>query len=257
MKFSRKINNTDEKIKDEFKSVLHKLAELTNHTFPKAQALPYSNPKLPIYSQLPIQTKIRVLNETKEYLNTWLSLTSENYDLKQEKQFLWRVLQNCGHRLGANSLDMFDSDEIVEVYALNGTHIWYNLRYMEICSHSIEEIRCIPWSQRYKRLPLIDQYCHEIIGTTLTQSSDEYRPCNIPEHTVEEVESSQLLVININFQNIAPIYNLNTNKKSGFIVTSKCDLILANRSNEEVARIQLNLASKEKRHLYLADNLDH
>lgn len=231
-------------IKNEFKAAIEKLAELTKRVYPDSNVLAYTDPELPTFTALSSEDQEKVLTGTQVFLNTWMTLEKEKFNLRSEQQFLWRAMQMNDIRLPSDCLDKIKTDEFIEVYDLNGIHLWYNLRYFTICSHTVEDIRCIPWNDRYLRQPIIDQHCFEAIQEAMMLEQPEVINCKVPEHIVDEVESTLLYKLQVTFKKIAPIYKAKSDEKIGFIVTAGCKILEAQRSLEEYEKLHLQEAAR-------------
>ncbi len=205
------------------------LACLARKHFPMSNCLPFSDDSLLEFSKLNYIEKTRAMSESRRYLNIWQTLEKEKFNLTDECQFLWRALKEQGFWLGSDSMNLIRENEVVELYSLNGTHLWFNLRYMEICSHTMEQIWSQPWTTRYKRGPEIDEACHRDVEKALVADEPKILACSVPEHVVEEVGSTLLFRIRMQFQRIAPVYSWHSKTKVGFIVTSKCKVLSAKR----------------------------
>lgn len=214
---------------DQFRELLENLALLTNRYFPKANAIPYVDESLPIFSSFSVLKRVQILKDTKEYLSSWLALESESYDLTNDRQYLWRALKDRGMRLGSDVMDIVSGEDIIEVYGIDGIHLWFNLRMMELCSHSIEAVRCLPWYERYKRSEEVDEACHRAAHKVLSFSEPKVIDPQIPIHIAEEINSTQSLKVQLDFKKLAPVYDRVKKEKVGFIITSKAEVIAAQK----------------------------
>ncbi len=221
---------------DRFRTLLESLANLTNKYFPAAQAIPYVDESLLIFSSLPDSQRVKILKDTKDYLQTFLTLEIESYDLIDDRQYLWRVLKDRGMRLGSDVMDIVSEGDVIEVYGADGIHLWFNLRLMEICSHSIETVLCQPWHQRYRRSEFIQECCFKEAQRVLSSEESAVLDPQVPAHIVEEIDSTLGLRVLLEHKKLAPIFDRKRKEKVGFIVTSKAQIIGAkgNRSFEDL-----------------------
>jgi hypothetical protein len=215
---------------DEFRKLLESLANLTNKYFPDAKAIPYVDENLLIFSGLPDSQRVKILRDTREYLHTFLTLEGESYDLNDERQYLWRVLKDRGLRLGSDVMDIVSERDVIEVYGADGIQLWFNLRLMEICSHSIETVLCQPWHERYRRSEFIQECCLKEAQRVLESEESAVINPQVPAHIVEEIDSTLGLRVLLEHKKLAPVFNRKSKEKVGFIVTSQAKIIGAKRN---------------------------
>ena len=203
----------------EFKRLAEEITEITNAK--KVLATPYHDPALPLFSALNDERKRASLDQINIYKDSLQSACVNG--LVNEKQSLWTTLKTLGFRPKSDIFEMVTADEAVEAYDLGGIQFWRNLKFLEVCNYTIEEMFCLPWHERYDRDLEAAKMTEDIVIKIVTgQITDTYN-CDIYNVLVEK-HSAKKYAIDVHHKLVSPLL-YEDNSVAGFIVISDVKII--------------------------------
>lgn len=219
--------NDQTTVEKDFREILEEISSTLFSLGVKVK--PYHSPCLDHYSHLSNSQKKLSLSDSTKYLE---SLTASEFSKENEitehpdrGEALWLALRFFGLRPTSDLFENLTLDDSIEVYNSAGIQIWRNLRFMEVCSYSLEEIFCYTWQERYNRS---DEATNQIINliSKFSPSSPKSVHCQI-KNVLYEVFSEKKLVIDVTHKLLSPVFN-SANQVGGFVVASKVKIISNN-----------------------------
>src|SRR5690606_17702992 len=66
-------------------------------------------------------------------------------------QVFWNVLRRFDLRPCSDLFDLLDSNDVIEVYRYDFIQIYRNLRFLELCTYSLDEVFSYEWPELFHR----------------------------------------------------------------------------------------------------------
>lgn len=182
----------------------------------------FHDESLPHYRRLSVAQQTEALSEITNYLSTLEQAIEMGWSLNDDKRLLWAALKILNLTPTSDIFELLPTDSTIEVYNLNNIQIWRNLKYMEICSYTLEEMFCYSWQERYERDPeAISQILYFVERTLNSRSpKTEYSPVH---NVIQETFSADRFILDTQHELISPV--MKGNVAMGFIVASKVQII--------------------------------
>jgi len=139
-----------------------------------------------------------------------------------DRRFLELCLKQLKMTVSQEYLDNLASDDIVEGYTLENIQIFRNMRFMEICGYSLEDVLTFPWPNLYERSTTITdkvlERVREAIETTRVLAA------NTENHYMKERASSTRQVVEVGFRYIGPLFS-SPGKPSGYLISCRAKML--------------------------------
>lgn len=203
----------------EFKSAAEEIAKIiTDH---KVSVSAYHDSNLVLFLALDDERRRNSLTQITIYKES-LQMAAENGSMN-EKQSLWTTLKHLGMRPKSDIFEVINSNEAVEAYDLSGIQFWRNLKFLEVCNYTIEEMFCLPWHERYDRDLDAAKMTEDIVIKIVTGQITETYNCDIYNVLIER-HSAKKYAIDVHHKQVSPLYSAD-NTVAGFIVISSVKVI--------------------------------
>ncbi|MCB0378101.1 MAG: hypothetical protein KDD33_06385 [Bdellovibrionales bacterium] len=193
----------------EFKEAAESLVALLRKS--NIKIVPYFSDSLPYFSSLSREEKESILSKINFLVKVYSSSISQIYS---NQALVWRALKKLKMQIPNEIMGSIDDDDIVEIYDTQFIQQFCNLRFFEICSYSIEQLTCLPWTQLWERRPKDIEDLFEIAAVL----SEEQKPIFLSNrHKVKEMSSPFQYEIDYELKAAAPVKNIQGDLV-GFIV---------------------------------------
>lgn len=175
-------------------------------------------PGLPYFSQLSEERK-KIANQN---LGFYCDLCREHlaagYALQDGSAFLWRALSKLGLVPRADLFQTLTKDSVIEIYSDDNVQLFRNINFFKYCSYTLEELHSREWWLLFHRdqsiTDLLYAYASKVFKGEL---STNFAP-EIPLHVVRELESADMLVVEVQFDMMGPLYR---NKRPSALIISE------------------------------------
>lgn len=184
----------------------------------------YHHESLPYFSRKTPEQKSKILEALEKFYGSMVYTEKEGDSLANQQKILWGFLSAFKCHPNSEMFSRFQPDDVIEIYDLEGFQMWRNLKFMEICSYTIEEMYCLDWSDRYDRDPQILGECTEKLTSLLTEKSPEIYDINIKNYILTEKCSEQCFEIQTQHDWMGRIRDQNGQLKM-WIVVSKAKVL--------------------------------
>jgi hypothetical protein len=221
MEALRSYNEETDYKSEEFVSLAQKLADLfIAEGYP---LIPFNNSNVPYFRLLDSSTKALVINNLKFYLELCEEQVRENYSLNDSKTLLWKMIKKMKLVPSSDMLNHVKDGHVIEVYDRNNIQLFRNAEFLNICSYTIEDVYCRPWTDLYERDVFTIQQIGLAIGELFSgKQKGTFKP-RIPTHSLIEKESAFQHRIVIDVDALSPLFDGNNNIVA-FIVLESCTL---------------------------------
>lgn len=136
--------------------------------------------------------------------------------------FLRVSLQQMGMHCPDDFLSTFEHDDLIEGYDLNNIQIFRNLKYMQVCGYSLEDVLTHSWPELYERSSRItDELLGNIRGVF---ESGQTTALKISTHYMKERISKNRQVSEVTFRYMAPIFS-RPGVPVGVLVSSRARIV--------------------------------
>ncbi len=126
------------------------------------QVRPYQDPNLAIFGRLDCARQNQALSDIRIYLSSIYDTRGLKKNPNLGMQFLWSSLKTYGLKCPHDFFNKISEDCIIELYDLEYKQVWRNFHFFDVCSYTIEQVFCEPWTDRYKRDEKMMQKCIEL-----------------------------------------------------------------------------------------------
>lgn len=157
------------------------------------------------FAALPEPMQNDVLGRFREYVGIARDVVSEGGSLRNDQMFLWRFFQRFRIHPPSNLISEITAGEIIEVHDINFTQIFRNMRFFDLCSYSLDDLLCRPFWELVHRDPAISAMLVEQAGHYFSGRWTTMRLLDIPEHVVQEIDSTRLLTVRVRHRLAAPL----------------------------------------------------
>ena len=195
----------DENLRNSFYKYAKSLSDLARSVGIDLQ--PVSSPSLPYFSSLPSENKRGVIRAITQYLEICEATIASGHSLLDSRRITWNALKALGLTPCSDFLDKIGDGDIIEIYDTQNLQIFRNFEFFQLCSYTIEEIYCRPWTTLFKRID--ETITTQIVSTVeriVTENKRQTYTLNIPEHIVEEADSPFRLRMNVKLKYLSPLY---------------------------------------------------
>lgn len=148
-----------------------------------------------------------------------------------DQEFLRLCLKQLGYTVSSEYLKNITSDDLVEGYNLDNVQVYRNMKFMEICGYSLEDVLAYPWPNLYERSQQITNKILARVRESL--ESGRVLKADVETHYMKEHASSTRQIVEVTFRYIAPLYR-NPGQPSGYLISSQARMLEEYPSRHEL-----------------------
>ena len=185
---------------------------------------PYRTAEFAHFRNLPHGKQSEILASFLNFYKIIVSSSEANIQTTDSRSVIWHMFSKMGWVPCSDLFDFIKNDDIVEVYDTSFHQVFRNLRFIQICSYSFEEIVSFEWPQLFKRT---EEDSGHLLETSRQLISGEIRHTVVPEtgrHTIEEIFSEERRVFAGIHKCLSPIFDKNHNP-IGFVGVTSAEVI--------------------------------
>ncbi len=171
------------------------------------EVVPYRETSLPYFSALTSDLKKLALHSLEQNVQIFQELVAQGYSLKDDKQFVWRMLKKLNLTPPSDFFDKQEEGDVVEIYNLEGRQVFRNLRFFQVTSFTLEEILCAHWKEFTKRPDEIEQKLYALMVRLATGQIVKTIDPEIPTHVFEELVTAKKHFVEISMRYVAPVHS--------------------------------------------------
>lgn len=191
----------------EIRKSLEKLLESFSLYLEKegVRVTPYREQSLNDFDGLPSSLKIQKAENFFKYYELCRAAIESGVELRNNKSFLNFSLKKLNLWMDSEAIDRIDRDDIIEVYSLEKTQLYRNLKFLEICSYPMLDLYMYEWPELFCRPDSITEKLIQVCGEVIADPLCRFRPSGVPEHVLEETFSQEKLSFMVDQKVIAPV----------------------------------------------------
>jgi hypothetical protein len=178
-----------------FRDLADRICSISNDNGVKV--IGYRDPQLPLFNALPVTKQVEVLSRMKIYLHSLEVVEATDSKFENSENVLWHSLSALGLVPPSDMFRRFKSNDIIEIYDLQGIQIWRNFNFLRICSYTLEEMHSLEWHNRYTREEAKSAECLSHLENLLSGKTSDVFFCDISEHVLEETNSTERYVLQV------------------------------------------------------------
>lgn len=200
--------------------------------------VPYLDPTLPLLQDLKLEDQLKTVEKLENTRNIYATFFKESKDVKSSASLVWMACNGCGLRPTSDFFDKLSDDDVVQVYSIEGIHQFSNLNLFKICSYTLEQVYCTPWTSLWHR---DDQDLQVLQDAVVKIMSPEQRTSFQPQgraHRVVETSSVFKYETEYSLKCISPLFSRETREKRGFVVCERVELRSVYAPKEEEVLLQ-------------------
>lgn len=172
------------------------------------EVMPYRDASLPYFHLLSPDLQQVAIHSLEQNVSVFQELEIQGYSLKDDKQFVWRMLKKLDLTPSSDIFDKQEEGDVVEIYNLEGRQIFRNLRFFQVTSFTLEEILCAHWNEFTKRPEEVTQKLFALmvrLASGQITKTIELQP-EIPTHVFEELITARKHLVEISLLFLSPVY---------------------------------------------------
>jgi hypothetical protein len=166
---------------------------------------PLASPELPFFSALDSSRKRAVIEELQSMIAVFQSMEEEGLSLRDTPKLTWRAVRQLRMTPCPDIFDKMTADDVVVIYSPQNKVLFYNMRFLELHTFSIEELHCSEWY----RLSTRPEWAHDAIlalagplyAGEIPGTIDPY----LPWHVVEEISSGGSNRLTLKLKYLSPV----------------------------------------------------
>lgn len=180
---------------------------------------PYEDVSVPLFARASAKVQSNALQFLESAIRNFVELKSEGKDLRDNRALVWRALNGLKFIPDSQIFEKIDANDVIEICSLpDHFHLAWNLRLMESVSLTIEQLLCLPWWELWSRPPRVVE---SLMGFAARLANEEltttFTP-DIPVHKIREIQSADLLEIEITIKHVSPLRQ--DGRNAGYIIVS-------------------------------------
>lgn len=167
---------------------------------------PYDDEKLPIFSALPMSQQTTIVMDLQNYVNICQQTVAEGSALTDSARILWNALKVFKVRPTSDLFEYLQQGNTIEIHNREFVQIFRNFNFYRVCSYSLEELYCIPWTRLYTRSIEVQQYLVGIAVEMFETNRRTILQMNVDAHTIYEISSIKKLQVEAKMKYLAPLF---------------------------------------------------
>lgn len=153
----------------------------------------YTDEDLPHYHKAATEYQISSLELLEFIVKTYEETLMAGENPLYSSSLLWRAFKRLNVSPTTDAFNYIKDDDIVMIYNESFQTIFWNIQFFKVSSFTIEQLFFIPWPEITRRDPLILEQCMKVCEDVYSEKISGNIFPNIPEHTVEELNSPELI----------------------------------------------------------------
>lgn len=149
--------------------------------------IPFEEPGLPFFSSLSPEQRTQIIEQMQTLLEIANDLQAHNLKVTEPANLIRTFFKKFNLHAPSWVVDSVTKHDIVDVWNLDSRLIIASFNFFDICTYSLEELFCRPWSELFSREGdvhiQIYQLCRSLLNGEITQPVDM---TYIPQHKVRE-----------------------------------------------------------------------
>ncbi len=197
-------NKSTDELNSDFKQLSSEVGALGSKI--GVRIVPFRDKNVPFFAAQTIDRKKIILQDLSTYLKICYTTINGGYDLNNNAVLTWGALKEFGFRPTSDFFTYLTSEDIVEIHNREGLQIFRNFRFYDVCSYSLEELYCFPWTFLYSRDETIVTHFIEILKDILSGNVKSTVQFFDPPHIISEVKSPFLYQVDAVVRYGAPLF---------------------------------------------------
>lgn len=165
---------------------------------------PYA-PELPFFSKLSLEDKRKANRHLGSYLDLCSEQVEEGYSLQDGSSFLWRALRKLDLVPRSDLFQYFHNESVIEIYSDDNRQVFRNINFFKYCSYTLEELHAREWWLLFHRDASVTDRLYAYVSQLIDETVKENILMEVPTHTVKELESVDLLEVEVDFKIMSPL----------------------------------------------------
>ncbi|MBX2987344.1 MAG: hypothetical protein KF802_05545 [Bdellovibrionaceae bacterium] len=186
---------------------------------------PYVNESLPYFRRLSFQQQEKICFALGNLIRIFNAAKAEMGSQWDSRRLIWTALKSFDFRPTADFFEQIEDDDIIQIYDTRGVQIFSNLKFFDVCSYNLEELYVLDWGMLWARDPEALGRLKELEEKVLTDDSVQSALVVRESHLVWETRSPLRLEIAYCLKSISPVWDRKTNRKAGFAVNEKGEIV--------------------------------
>lgn len=149
--------------------------------------IPFEEPGLPFFSGLSKDQRAQIIGQMQTLLDIANDLQAHNMKVTEPANLIRTFFKKFNLHAPSWVVESITKHDIVDVWNLESRLIIASFNFFDICTYSLEELFCRPWSELFSRDNdvhiQIFQLCRSLLNGEITQPVDM---TYIPQHKVRE-----------------------------------------------------------------------
>jgi hypothetical protein len=149
------------------------------------------------------------LQSLRDFHRICIEAVRSGKSLKDSAYLLSSTLASYGYSLCRGVTELLGDDDVIEVYTKDLTQLFRNLKFLEVCSYPLSDLYVYDWVELYRRPFTITDTLVKQTLDVLSKLPGETVRCEVPDHVLEEVFSTERRKFFIRQKILSPILDRN------------------------------------------------
>jgi PAS domain-containing protein len=178
---------------------------------------------------LPLPMRQAMLNGFANFYGIYSAAVEEEIGFQESRKVLWRMIARMKLLCCSDLFNAIDDHDVIEVYDSSLIQIFRNLRFLELCTYSMEEVLAHEWTQLFRRPASVDAEILRVSREILESRHLSTFKAPFPAYALEETFSDERARFWIEHGVISPLFD-SEHRVVAFVSTLKATPIPAPRS---------------------------
>jgi hypothetical protein len=167
---------------------------------------PYKDPTTPHFARATEQVKTNSIVFLETALSVFDEIRAEGGSIRESRALLWRAIQRFQYVPDSQIFEKMKDDDVIEIYSLpDHFHLAWNLNLMACVSLTVEQLLCQPWWEITTRPESVIAKLMELSKGVMTEEWTQTFVPEIPPHEFRELDSEELLRMELTIKYISPL----------------------------------------------------
>lgn len=155
-------------------------------------------------SEFDLKLGLEILNNLNTRIEILKAAIDQDIDLNDNKGLFWLACRRFGFRPQSDFLEIIESDDVLEIYTLDGKQVFSNFFFWSLTSYPIDVILSHAFLSLFHRESIFnDQILKAFEWTCIHSKTREYA---IKKHMMQEIFLDNSRKFEIQFRSLSPLH---------------------------------------------------
>lgn len=192
---------------------------------------PFDHAHTPLFMKASAQAQKQAIEFLEIQVRIFDEMAQAGEHLKDNHRLLWRTLGRMQMTPETDIFDKLYDGCVIEIFNLDNVHVGWNMRLMELLSHTLEQVLCVPWFELCERDAESSDKMFALLQTLLNQEIKGTFAPGIGPHRIIEKNSANLGIFDFDVRFTSPLWQ--NRKIVGYIAIAEVEQLGCLRAQSE------------------------